>query len=192
MASRFSDINRGPQLAAEYDALQTWRKLSADAKKAAYNGVKKTSARVKPERATAYITPFSALRADIYYISSVPTATQTGTGDSCATILRALINGRYATTAPTGATDTVIKIPKFRFAHVRASTTVGTPITTAKSRFTQRPYTRISTESMTANFGQNTTDKDYFAAVKAMRALAAFNTFNDAAGNSISFRPEIA
>lgn len=191
MANRFSDINRGPALAKQYDALQDWRKLTPAERKLRYNAVKKTSARVKAEKVLAYIVPFSAARTDIYFETQVPGTTQTGTGDEVAAIVRTLINTRFAPAAPTGTTDTVIRPPRgFVFAKVRATRTVGTPNPNAVSRITGNPYTRIATESMSGNFGQVAAANSFEEAVKAMKALPAYATFNNAAGQAIAITPE--
>lgn len=191
MANKFADINRGPELAKAYDALQDWRKLDKAAKKVRYNAVKKTSARVKVEYETAYIVPFSAARNDIYFPAKVPAATQSGTGDAVVAIVRTLITGRYVTPAPTGATVTILpKIPRgFSFAKVRATTRVGTPVVNAVSRITGNPYTRISTESASGSFGQGP-QTDYEASRKAIKAIPAYATFDNAEGNSLAIIPE--
>lgn len=192
MANRFSDINRGPQLAKAYDELQNWRKLDATARKAAYNAVKKTTARVKVEYVTAYIVPFSVNRADIFYQGKVPAATQVGTGDECSAVVRAAIDTRYKTTAPANATDTLIeKLPQgFVFAKVRATRRVGDPNVNAVSRITKRPYTRISTESVSGSFGQATGATTFEAAKRAIKGITAVETFSNAVGQSIAIIPE--
>lgn len=188
---RFADINRGPELAKAYDALQDWRKLTKAEKKTRYNAVKKTTARVKPERVIAYIVPFSAARPDIFLQTQVPAPTQTETGDAVAAIVRTLIATRFVTATPTAANDTIIKPPRgFSFAKVRATRNVGTPNVNAVSRLTGTPYTRISTESMSGNFGQVAGATNFEAASKAIKAITDYATFNNAPGQSIAIIPE--
>lgn len=200
MASRFSDINRGPALKDAYDKLEAWRKLDPAAKRNAYNAVKKpAAARVNAERVKAYIQPFGATKEGIYYETKVPAVTQTaedgvgGGGQEVATLLLALIANRFTSVAPAGATDVTIEIPKFRFAQVRASrrsTSAADKNVNAVSRLTGRPYTRYRSDSMSAPFGKGGGQTDYFAAVNAMKGIAAYNTFANVKGNTIGFRPE--
>lgn len=189
---RFSDVERGPELAAEYEKLQLWRKMSKVEKKAAYATNKKTDTnRVVTERVPAYVIPFSASRPNIFYETFVPAATQTGQGGSLATLLRALANLRFATTAPADATDTIIEMSKFKFAQIRASTnSTQATKTTAVSRFTGRPYKLVYKDAMTINFGQLAAGDDFYAAVKLMKAKTEYTAFTAVKGNSISFRPE--
>lgn len=194
MARRFADINRGPELQDAYNKLDDWRKLTRAQKKATYAAVAKPATeRVKTERVIAYVRPFGTARDDIYYETTVPAAAQTGEGGALATLLRALASGRFVEIAPAGATDTIIDVPKFRFARIRASQkATGTTAVQegAVSRLTGRPYKRVRTNSMQINFGKSAAQSDYFAAVKAIMALPDYNTFNNTPGNSISFKPE--
>lgn len=197
MAAKYSDINRGPALNDAYNKLESWRKLDPAAKRNAYNGVKKPAAeRVITERVLAWIQPFGATKDGIYYETRVPAANQTaeggvgGAGQAVASLLLALIAGRFSPTAPAGATDVIIEIPKFQFAQVRASQRTGTSNPNAVSRLTGRPYTRWRSESMVANFGKSASQTDFYAAVKAIKGLSQYTTFANAKGNTIGFRPE--
>lgn len=197
MAAKYSDINRGPALNDAYNKLESWRKLDPAAKRNAYNGVKKPPAeRVITERVLAWIQPFGATKDGIYYETRVPAANQTaeggvgGAGQAVATLLLALIAGRFSATAPAGATDVIIEIPKFQFAQVRAAQRTGTANPNAVSRITGRPYTRWRSDSMSANFGKSATQNDFYESVKAIKALSQYTTFANAKGNTIGFRPE--
>lgn len=190
MGSRFGDIQRGPELQDAYNKLDAWRKLPTAQKKAAYAAVAKPAAdRVKTERVIVWIQPFGASRDGIYYETKIPAAAQAGEGGTEATAVRALIDGRFTAAAPAGATDVIIEMPKFRFAQVRISRKTG-EVPNSVSRITGRPYKKIRTNSMSGSFGKNAAQNDYFAAVKAIKALPAYTNFANTAGNSISFRPE--
>lgn len=192
MARRFSDIERGPELAAEYEKLQDWRKLPKAQKKALYTGVKKADTnRVKTERGKAWVIPFGAARTDIFYETRNPIAAQEGQGQALATLLRTLATGRVTEISPTGATATIIEMTKFQFAQIRASTkSTQAAVPTATSRITGRPYNRVYKDAMSINFGQLAAGDDYFTAVKLIKANSAYSTFANVKGNSISFKPE--
>lgn len=192
MAAKYSDINRGPELQNLYNKLQDWRKLDPVQKQAAYRAVAKPAAeRVKTEYVKSWIRPFSAARDDIYYETKIPAGTQTGEGQDVATLIRTLLAGRFTETAPAGATDTLIVIPKFSFAKVRVSRRTGdTGNANAVSRLTGKPYTRWRSNSMSGNFGKSATQSDYYESVKEIKGLAAYKTFDDVRGNTINFKPE--
>lgn len=197
MAAKYIDINRGPALNDAYNKLEAWRKLDPAAKRNAYNGVRKPAAeRVNTERVIAWIQPFGATKDGIFYETRIPAANQTaeggtgGGGQTVATLLLALIAGRFSATAPVGATDVIIDMPKFQFAQVRASERTGTPNPNAVSRITGRLYTRWRSNSMVASFGKSATQTDFYTAVKAIKGLTQYTTFANTKGNSIGFRPE--
>lgn len=192
MAAKYSDINRGPELQNLYNKLQDWRKLDPAEKRTLYRSVAKPATeRVKTEFAQSWIRPFSAARDDIYYETQIPATTQTGEGQDVATLIRTLLAGRFTETAPAGATDTLIVIPKFSFAKVRVSRRTGDAGNeNAVSRLTGKPYTRWRSNSMQGNFGKSATQSDYYESIKTIKALSAYTTFNNVRGNTISFKPE--
>ena len=66
----YSDINRGPQLALEYEALQEWRRLTAAQKQQRYRTVAEPAAdRVKTERIPGYVLPFASTNNSTYFIT---------------------------------------------------------------------------------------------------------------------------
>lgn len=193
MAAKYADINRGPELQNLYNKLQDWRKLDPLQKRTLYRSVAKPATdRVKTEYATSWVRPFTAAKNDIYYETQIPAAAQDATGQQEATLIRTLLAGRFTQIIPAGATDTVITVPKFKFAKLRISrrTTTGTGDANAVSRITGKPYTRFRTNSMSGNFGKSDAQTDYFQAVRTIKGINEFSTFNDTKGNSITFRPE--
>lgn len=188
---RYNDINRGPELKKAYDERQAWLQKSADQKSTAYKSVAKPRTdRVKPERVIGYIAPFNVTKAGVYYEARVLAAAQTGAGATIAGTARTIAGTRVLYDAPTGPADTIIDVPRYRFAKVNVTLRTGNGDENAKSRITGRPYTRYRTDSVSTAFGKLANDINYQDAVQTMKDSSAYKAFVATVGNRIGFTPE--
>lgn len=188
---RYNDINRGPELKKAYDARQAWLQKSADQKATDYKSVAKPRTdRVKPERVIGYIRPFNLTKDGVYYEARVLAAAQVGAGATIAGTARTLAGARVVYDAPTGATDTIINVRRYRFAKLNVTLRTGNGDENAKSRITGRPYTRYRTDSVSIPFGQTAGDINYQDAVQTIKDTAAYKAFVATVGNRIGFTPE--
>jgi hypothetical protein len=188
---RYGDINRGPELNKAYIERQEWLQKTADQKQAEYRRVSKPRTdRVKPERVPAYVRPFNVTREGIYYEARGLSPTQTGAGSNVAGVARTIVDRRLIYDAPTAATDTIINVPRYRFAKITLSQRTGNGDENAKSRITGRPYTRYRTDNVSSPFGKLEADVNYQDAVQELKDTQPYKTFVASAGNSIGFTPE--
>ena len=189
---KFTDISRGPELAKAYDAYQAWLKKTRAQKQAAYRAVAKPKAsRVRPERVDAYVLPFNSNVAGVYYMVRALSATQTGAGSDVIGTVRKLVDGaRILEELPDADKNLAISIPRYRFAKVSASQRTGDGDENAKSRMTDSPYTRYTTNSASSPFGRVAGDSNYQEAVTKIRDTDEFKNFSKRPGNQITFTPE--
>jgi hypothetical protein len=188
---RYTDIQRGPELNKAYEEYQDWLKKTADQKATAYKGVAKAKTdRVKPEKIPAYLKPFNLTNENIFYETRGLREAQTGAGANVAGTARTLAGTRIVYASPTGATDVVIYVPRYRFAKITVSQRTGNPDENAKSRITGRPYTRYRTDNVSTPFGKLDADINYQDVVQTIKAQAAYKNFVAAPGNRIGFTPE--
>lgn len=196
---RFSDIKRGPELAAAYTAYQAYLALPKEQKQAKYKAM--NVEKVVATRKDYYLQPFGGA-ANLYLVAKFPVDTpapdttttadaaqQKETAPSLISTLKTAIGTRVQALAPTGATDIIIDPPKFKFARaILFQKGTGTPVATS-SRFTNIKYLRYQSKSVSAPFGKNGA-ADYFEAA-AKDVAAACTTFVGAAnGNRVSFVPQ--
>lgn len=189
--ARYSDINRGQELAAAYVKLQAYRAQTRAQKVADYATVAKTPAqRVKSERKDAYIAPFGSDSATVLYEARVLAAAQTGVGNTVGNIIEGLVNDRWDVTLT--ATQEGIKVPKFKFAQIIGSDRTTTATANSNSRFTDTPYKRHRSENVSCPFGRQSAGvaESYNDAIKAIKAKTTYGTFESEAGSRIGFRAE--
>ncbi|MBD2771380.1 hypothetical protein, partial [Iningainema tapete] len=180
---RYSDINRGPELQDAYEKYQLWLKKSRKEKKAAYKTVAKPETdRVKTERTIGYILPFNSENDNVHLETRVIDATQTGQGASTGNIVKGLIDDRFNVAPPTGPTDQVVKVPKYKFAKIIASQRTTTATNESDSRITETPYKRHRSDNVSASFGRKGSSDNYSEALKEIKAKAAYKTFVAATG----------
>jgi hypothetical protein len=188
---RYNDINRGPELNKAYIERQEWLQKTADQKQAAFKSVAKPRTdRVKPERIPAYVRPFNQTRDGIFYECRGLSPTQTGAGSNVAGTARTIVGARIEYDAPSGATDTVIDIKRYRFAKITLSQRTGNGDENAKSRITGRPYTRYRSDNVSSPFGKLGADVNYQDAVQELMDTAPYKAFVAAVGNQAGFTPE--
>jgi hypothetical protein len=186
-----TDISRGPELYKAYQAEQAWREKSREQKRTAYKAVAKPKTdRVKTERVIAYVAPFNTTRAGIYFQTRGIATAQTGAGAALAGTLRGVVAARVLYDPPTGATDTILVVPKYRFAHLELKEKIGDTYE-AKSRKTDMPYDGQRSNSVSTPFGKLAADANYQEAVQALKDNADLKRFVAAkVGNKFYFKPE--
>lgn len=186
---RYSDLKRGPELAAGLAVYTTYLNQTQAQKKAAYAALNVN--RVVATRVKKPIRVFgsSTLLVPLLVPQEAPapdttgsTAEQREADAALVTTLRSILTGRIEATP--AATDFVVNIPKFRPAQLfltRRSSTTAIPTT---SRFTGREYNRRSTNTISSPFGKTTDTETEEAAIGAIMGAAALTAFtNAAAGN---------
>lgn len=188
---RYSDINRGPELQDAYEKYQLWLKKSRAEKKAAYKTVAKAvTDRVKVERTFGYILPFNSENNNVYLQARVIATAQTGTGSTTANKARDLVSDRFKDAPPAGTNDQVFTVNEFKFAKIIVSERTTTAENESPSRITGDTYKRHRSNNVSCLFGRKDTTDEYSAAVKEIKAKAAYKTFVLATGNRIGFKPE--
>lgn len=196
MPTRFSDINRGPELNKAYQSMNKWRNLEPAAKQAAYKKVAKPKAqRVSTNRIPAYIVPFGPANPNLIFTVRGIAPQQTGAGSNVAATARNLLDNRivYDLPANPGAGMLNIKVPRgFKPATIIVKTRVGEVRDNHESRFTGRPYPYAPTESVSSPFGRTGTETTPDMAMRAIRASTAYETFVRTPGNTVTFKPEIS
>ena len=196
---RFSDIRRGPELAAAYTAYQAYLALPREQKQAKYKAM--NVEKVVAVRKEHYLQPFGGavnlfVPCKFPVESPAPDTTTTAdaaqkkeTAPSLIQTLTTAIGTRIKSVAPTGTTDIISEPKRFRAARVllfQKGTT--TPVSTA-SRFTNIKYLRYQSKSISAPFGKSSATDSYDEAIKDITAACA--TFvGAAAGNRVSFTPQ--
>lgn len=190
--SRYTDIARGPELAAAYLELQQWRALSRAQKQAKYLTVAKPAdQRVRATRVKAYIYPFSQTAMEVALAVRAPTPTQTAASATIAQLARQLATRHVFADQPDAATVQSLSIQNFKFAKVsvtdRDNATPGAPAT---SRMTGLPYKKYRTFSASCPIGKNATDLTFAAVVADIKDDAAYKAFVVNDGDNVRFIPE--
>lgn len=186
---RFSDINKGPELADAFAKMQAWRAKSKAAKATAYaaNRAKPNTARWV--RSKGFINPFNVPGAMLYE-STIIEATQTITPNRSADAARLLAADYISTPAQLTAGSAIIRLPKFKFAKIICVDRDGASVP-KQSRITDIPYKQYVTYAASASFGQNrTTPGDYPTARAAILAAPGYTAFLSQEGSRISILPE--
>lgn len=188
----YRDINRGPQLNKEYEAYQAWLKKTAEQKQTAYKAVAKPKTdRVRPGKVDAYVRPFLLAKDNVFYRCRGLAETQTGAGAELGAIARTLAGTRIVYVSPNAPADTVIdKLTRYRFAKITVSRRTGTGDENAKSRITNRPYTRYKTDNVSTPFGRTASDVNFQAVVDDIRKTTAYTNFVKVTGSRVGFTPE--
>lgn len=187
MAS-YRDIMRGPELAAEYEKYQTYQKKSREEKQTLYAGLQVN--RFTYTTQLVYIAPFGQPGKTVY----VPVEICAAGTPSPGTVALDLADSYFATAAPTGAADTVLSdskiFPKGKLAKMNVKQR-GTLISAEhKSRITGRTYKRYNNNAVSVFLGKAAAADDFSDVVKAIKAIAAYETFISTKGNMIQFIPE--
>lgn len=195
---RFSDINRGPELAAAYAARQAYLALPKEQKQAKYKDL--NVEKVVSSRAIRYLNPFGSpkvLFAEVRFpVNDPPASTTTSAGASqqkeLASDLVSAITTAIGARIKASITGTdILGSPGKKFKPARVvlfQKGTGTP-QVATSRFTNIKYLRYNNKSVSAPFGMENDTDNYDKAVKDITAGCA--TFLGAnAGNRVSFIPQ--
>lgn len=183
----YRDILRGAELKAEYDKYQSWLAKSRSEKQDLYDNLNVN--KFTYQRSTYYIAPFGQ-SAKVVYIAVEMAAS--GTPSPGVEALN-LVGNYISSDKPSGAGDVIIDSASFtqsKLAQLRLKRRVTEATTYSVSRITGRKYKRHQTNSVSVYFGKNAASDDYSDAVKTIRGLPAYDTFNDVVGNGITFIPE--
>ncbi len=183
----YRDILRGAELKTEYDKYQTYLAKSRSEKQAAYDALNIN--KFTYTKSTYWIAPFFQPAKSVYIAVEMAAA---GTPTPGAEALS--LTGSYRTaTAPAGATDVIIDTASFpagKLAKVVFKFRQTTATANSISRITGRGYKRHTTNSVSVFIGKNAAADDFSDAVREIKALSGYKTFNDVKGNSITFIPE--
>lgn len=196
--SRYSDVKKGPELAAQLTAYQAYLAKTQAQKRADYAAL--NVSRVISARTKSPIRPFGTTNLLIPMLTPIEggnpdttgtTAEQREQDAALVTALRGLLTGRIEITK--GETDQVVPLPKFKAAKLHLTrNTGGTPIE-ATSRFTGRTYKRRSKNTLSSPFGKGATATETEeAAIAAIMGNPALNTFlQSTSGNSYRIEKQL-
>lgn len=183
----YRDILRGAELKTEYDKYQAYLAKSRSEKQTLYDALNVN--KFKYEKSTYWIAPFSQ-PAKAVYVAVKMAADGTPTPGAEALTL----GGSFRTaTAPAGATDVILDSASFalnKLAKLSLKFRQTTATSNSISRITGRGYKKHTTNSCSVYIGKNAATDDYSDAVREIKELAGYKTFNDVVGNSITFIPE--
>lgn len=183
----FRDLERADKLIADYNNYKVWKQKSSADRQVAYDLLNVN--RFKYEKEIVYVAPFGVGGRDFFVPIRAPKASQ---APPCPTLLGVLTN-YFETGVPAGpgissAQAGVYPNSKLAKLSLKYMQTLAT--TKSDSRITGRKYFRHTTNSASMAFGKQAANDDYFDVVKAISAKAAFISFKNIKGNSVSFIPE--
>jgi hypothetical protein len=189
---RYSDIRRGAELNAALTKLRAYEDLTRDQKQAAYKAQRGTSVKVNANRVKGYIEAFG-FTGRIFLPVKLLDDTQQSNG-----VLIGMVRAAAAADSRTHAVGFTVPtggvlldgLSGYKPAKVSA-TARGSVVADNKSRVTDIEYKRYDNKSVASPFGSSTDTEDYSAAVTAIKAQTAIETFLGTVGNRISFTPEI-
>ncbi|HLO85852.1 MAG TPA: hypothetical protein VK203_12710 [Nostocaceae cyanobacterium] len=194
MASRFSDISKGPSLNADYTEYQNWLRKGKGERRTAYRAVAKpTSERSKPERTQGFIRTFNSANGNIILPARVLAQRQEGAAATLGGTCRNLVDDRIFGAAPNGPADAVVTgVQNYTFAKIVVSEYKRTT-NDAKSRMTGRTYDRNVYDNVSCPFGRKAANESYGDAIAIIRNSANYKTFveGNSGKNRITFKPEI-
>lgn len=183
----YRDILRGAELKAEYDKYQAYLSKTRAEKQELYDALNVN--KFTYQKSTYYIAPFSQPAKAVYVTVEMAAS---GTPTPGAEALALTANYRTAT-APAGATDIILDSASFtlnKLAKVSLKYRQTTATSNSVSRITGRKYKKHTTNSCSVYIGKNAATDDFSDAVREIKELAGYKTFNDVVGNSITFIPE--
>jgi hypothetical protein len=190
---KYSDIRRGVELNAALTKLRAWEDLSIDAKQALYKGQRGSSVKVAANRIKGYVEAFG-LSGRIFLPVKLLSSTQTANAALISTARTAA-----AAESRTRAVDFTVPsggvlldgLTGYKPAKV-SLTDRGAEVADNKSRITNIEYKRYDNKSVASPFGQESDGSEtYIAAVAAIKAQSAIETFLASVGNRVSFVPEV-
>lgn len=190
---RFSDINKGPELADAYAKMQIWRAKSRAAKKTDYAAARSKPTTARWNRTEGYVLPFNLMAVTTFYQTQILAAAQTITPDRAVTAARTLAGDFVATPLQLPTTGVgVIRVPKYTFAKIICSDREGTGVN-KQSRMTDIPYKQYQTFGASSPIGRDRTaaaTSQFAAVVASIKANAAYTAFIAQEGSRVSIIPE--
>lgn len=178
---------RGPELKAEYDKFQQWAGKSRAEKQDLYDTLNVNKFTYTTQ--VVWVAPFGQGAKNLYVEVEICAAGTPSPGVEALS----LAGSYFTTTKPTGAGDTILAptlFPKKKLAKLILKRRVTPATAKSPSRITGRKYNRHQTNSVSVFLGKNAPTDDFSDAVKAIRGIAAYETFITPKGNTISFVPE--
>ncbi len=184
----FRRLAEADKILADYTRYRAWAAKDSEERQVLYDGL--NVSRFTYEKQTVYIAPFGIANRSVFVAVQAPRAG----GNAPTGTLLALLAGYYEAAAPTGTTDTILEgtslFPVSKLAKLSVKLRVSTATSKSPSRITGRRYFRHNTNAASMPFGKKSATDSYEIAVRDIKNDAAFKTFNDVKGNSISFTPE--
>ncbi len=175
------DILRADELKQAKDKYESWLKLSAEEKQAAYAAVASAAGGKRVVRATrlVYIHPFGISSSKFVYSTKalhpespdVKDAEKQDKDTAVTTKVTTLVANYLFTSLPVGCMSNEAK--KIQFAKCRVTRIIGEPKGGATSRLTGRKYTKVNTNTLSSPFGSPLAKMTESAAVSAI--MGAFD-----------------
>lgn len=183
----YRDILRGAELKAEYDKYQLWLGKSRSEKQDLYDTL--NVSKFTYNKSTYYVAPFAQPNKALFVAVEQVAAGTTSPGD----VALSLGGSFFTANTPVGAADIILnssQFPKSKLAKMIVKRFVSKPGTKSQSRITGRKYFRTVNNSVSVFLGKNAISDGFDDVVSAIKELGGYDTFNDVAGNSITFIPE--
>ena len=191
--ARFSDINKGPELADAYAKMQIWRAKSRAGKRTDYIASRSKPTTARWQRDKGYVLPFNTMAITTFYETMILDPTQTIAPDRAVTAARTLASDFVATLAQLPATGvSTFRVPRYTFAKIMCSDRNGTGVQ-KQSRITDIPYLQYRTFGASSPIGKDRTAaaaSQFAAVVVSIKANAAYDGFLTQEGSRISIIPE--
>lgn len=191
--ARFSDINKGPELADAYAKMQIWRAKSRAAKKTDYAAARSKPTTARWNRIEGYVLPFNLVGVTTYYETKLLDPTQTITPARAATAASTLAGDFVVTPAQLPTTGVgVIRVPRYTFAKILCSDREGTGVN-KQSRITDLPYKQYQTFGASSPIGRERTaaaTSQFASVVASIKANSAYTAFIAQEGSRVSIIPE--
>lgn len=160
---RYSDINKGPELAEAFKNLQEYRQKTRAQKQAAYVSVKKGNRQIS-KRIDGVIIPFSSKGNNTYLSRKIPDVSSNTESNDALTALA----GYVLKAMPAGTGNVEITLPKFQAAKL-ILTSRSAP-GNGQSRLTGAKYTQYTSDSGSCPFGKKDATDTFADVAKAVKA----------------------
>ena len=189
----YKDISRGVRLAADHAKYIAWLEKDTEARQTAYAAITTPGNKVKTDRVSGYLAPFSATGTTLIYApAKLISADQSGRGSALALTVKEILS-EYSNLTLDG-TEVGLTGVKYKPATMTLIERVTNATTKESSRITGRKYYRHENDSVTGKFGKKVVADDYDSVVAHIRThnkyTAFFSTGTNAAYNKVRFVPE--
>ncbi|MEH2243544.1 hypothetical protein [Nostoc sp.] len=183
--TKYGDMSRGAELAADWEKVLAWQKKTRVEKQALYESSKKSQPRILVKRVQGYIRPFNTTSGLLIIQKAIPSVTQPVTAvQENITQLLGIVQGgadgagRILEHEPTPPETNLIVLShtKYSFAKLSCISVVG-QVLGKQGRITGNKYKKIITDTVSTPFGRGKASETFIQAVEQIQGSTAYNTF---------------